>query len=58
MGRCDFPQSIQDLELQGAEDSHYCDLLDRDDVQGVGLGQCQQAMDDDLPALRGMEGMQ
>jgi len=50
--------SIQDLELQAAEDSHYCDLLDREDVQGVGLGPCQQAMDDDLPALRGMEGMQ
>lgn len=35
-------ESIQDLELHAAESSHYCDPLDRDDVQGVGLGQCQQ----------------
>lgn len=34
--------SIQDLELQGAEDSHYSDPLDREDQQGVGLGQCLQ----------------
>lgn len=34
--------SIQDLELQGAEHSHYSDPLDREDPQGVGLGQCQQ----------------